>query len=154
MMLGRPPDYNTEIAETVCALIMEGNSLRAIQDMPGMPTKTTILRWVHRYPDFRDQYARALEFRSEAHAEEILEIADDGTNDWMQQTRGDDVRWIENGEAIRRSQLRIEARKWLMGKHAAKKYGDKQTVAHTGEVTITSKDQRDAAVAALTRADT
>jgi hypothetical protein len=134
MPAGRPSDYSAETAESVCALIMEGNSLRDIQDMDGMPSKTTVLRWVHRYPEFRDQYARALEFRSEAHAEEILEIADDGRNDWMERKFGDDVRWVENGEAIRRSQLRIDARKWLMGKHAAKKYGDK--ITHEGEIKI------------------
>jgi len=38
----------------------------------------------------------------------------------------------ENGEALRRSALRIDARKWLAGKMAPKKYGDKQTHEHAG----------------------
>jgi hypothetical protein len=128
---GRPSDYSPELAETICNLLIEGNSLRAIEDMDGMPSKTAILRWVAKHPEFRDQYARALEARTDAHADEILAIADDGHNDWMQKQFGDDVKWVENGEAIRRSQLRIDSRKWLMSKLAPKKYGDK--LLHGGD---------------------
>jgi hypothetical protein len=133
---GRPSDYSPELAETICNLLIEGNSLRAIEDMDGMPSKTAILRWVAKHPEFRDQYARALEARTDAHADEILAIADDGHNDWMQKQFGDDVKWVENGEAIRRSQLRIDARKWLMSKLAPKKYGEKVQQEHSGNVTI------------------
>jgi hypothetical protein len=128
---GRPSDYSPELAETICNLLIEGNSLRAIEDMDGMPSKTAILRWVSKHPEFRDQYARALEARTDAHADEILAIADDGHNDWMEKHFGDDVKWVENGEAIRRSQLRIDSRKWLMSKLAPKKYGDK--LLHGGD---------------------
>ena len=38
----------------------------------------------------------------------------------------------ENGEALRRSAIRIDARKWLAGKMAPKKYGDKQQLEHRG----------------------
>ena len=37
----------------------------------------------------------------------------------------DDAGWIANGENIRRSQVRIEARKWMAGKLRPKVYGDK-----------------------------
>jgi len=129
--MARPSDYGPEIAEAICDLIIEGKSLRTIEDLDGMPSKTSIMRWLAKYPEFRDQYARACEARTDAHAEEIIAIADDGANDWMQRHHGDDVRWVENGEAIRRSQLRIDARKWLMGKHAPKKYGEK--TVHSGD---------------------
>jgi hypothetical protein len=131
MPAGRPSDYSPELAERICNLLIEGNSLRAIEDMDGMPSKTAILRWVSKHPEFRDQYARAIEARTDAHADEILAIADDGHNDWMEKHFGDDVKWVENGEAIRRSQLRIDSRKWLMSKLAPKKYGDK--LLHGGD---------------------
>jgi hypothetical protein len=38
----------------------------------------------------------------------------------------------ENGEVLRRSALRIDARKWLAGKMAPKKYSDKQIHEHGG----------------------
>lgn len=130
--MGRPSDFTAEIADRICDLITEGNSLRAIEDMDGMPSKTTILRWVAKHPEFRDQYARACEARTDAHADEIIAIADDGHNDWMLKNHGENVAWVENGEALRRSQLRIDARKWLMSKMAPKKYGDRITQEQTG----------------------
>lgn len=130
--MGRQSSYTPELALTVCTYIAEGLSLRDIQAIDGMPTKTTIMRWLQAFPEFRDQYARACELRTEAHADEILAIADDGSNDWMEKKFGDEVKWVENGEAIRRSQLRIDARKWLMSKLAPKKYGDKVLNEHSG----------------------
>jgi hypothetical protein len=58
-------------------------------------------------------------------ADDILEIADDGRNDWMEiiSKDGDSVGWRVNGEAVQRSKLRVESRKWLMSKMLPKKYG-------------------------------
>jgi hypothetical protein len=39
--------------------------------------------------DFSKQYARAFELRNEFWVEEMVEIADDGRNDWMTRTYGD-----------------------------------------------------------------
>jgi hypothetical protein len=130
---GRPSSYSPELAEAICNLIVEGNSLRAIEDIDGMPSKTSILRWAAKNTEFRDQYARACEARTDAHADEILAIADDGQNDWMQKNHGENLVWVENGEALRRSQLRIDARKWLMSKMAPKKYGEKVSQEISGK---------------------
>lgn len=67
-------------------------------------------------------------------ADEILEIADDGRNDWMEKHDKDGVMmgWRENGEAMRRSQLRIESRKWLAAKLLPKRWGDKTITEVTG----------------------
>ena len=53
--------------------------------------------------------------------EEILDIADDGSNDYMETKGGYKI----NSESIARSRLRIDARKWIMSKMQPKKYGDK-----------------------------
>jgi hypothetical protein len=59
--------------------------------------------------------------------EEILDIADDGSNDWMEKLDkdGKSVGWAVNGEAVQRSKLRVDARKWIASKLKPKKYGDK-----------------------------
>ena len=95
------------------------------------PDPNTIYRWQHRFPEFREQYARAKEMQLAAIEDEMLEIADDGANDWMEVKHGDSVSWRENGEAARRSTLRLDTRKWLMAKLLPKKYGDKLT--HSGD---------------------
>jgi hypothetical protein len=95
-----------------------------------MPDKATVFRWLRTFPEFRDQYARAKEESADALAEDMLEIADDGQNDWMERlgSEGQPVGWQVNGEHIQRSRVRIDTRKWLASKLKPKKYGDKLAV--------------------------
>jgi hypothetical protein len=83
---------------------------------------------------FGQQYARAREAQAEYLVDEIVEIADDGTNDYMaiRDSEGEIAGWRENGEYIQRSRLRVDARKWAASKLAPKKYGDKQVHEHGG----------------------
>jgi hypothetical protein len=127
MTAGRPTLFTLELANEICVRIASGRSLRTICEADDMPTDRTIFRWLAADEKFRQQYALAREAQTEALAEDILEIADDGTNDWMERKHGDSVAWVENGEAIQRSKLRVDSRKWLMSKMAPKKYGDKIT---------------------------
>lgn len=129
--MGRPSTYSQDIADTICSQLAEGMSLREVCRQDGMPDKATVMRWLHNQPDFRDQYTRAKDIGIEAIAEDILDIADDGENDWMERKNpdGENIGWAFNGEAARRSQIRIDARKWLLSKLAPKKYGDKTTLA-------------------------
>jgi hypothetical protein len=79
----------------------------------------------------RDTHAR--EIQAHTLADELLEISDDGSNDWMER-KGKDERggWELNGENIQRSRVRIDTRKWLLSKMLPKVYGDKTEVAVTG----------------------
>ena len=149
-------DEATKIKDTICERIANGESLRAICEDKDMPNKATVFKWLAADQTFSDQYARAREAQADALFDDILSIADDGTNDWMERKNADDMNigWVENGEALRRSQLRIDARKWMAGKLKAKKYGDKLDLNHSGTLELVSKDQRDAAVAAAARANT
>ncbi len=126
-MTGRPSEFTQETANQICERLADGESLRSICEAESMPGKTTIFRWLNAFPDFRNQYARAREVQADALFDDILTIADDGQNDWMEKRNadGENIGWMENGEALRRSQLRIEARKWMAGKLRPKVYGDK-----------------------------
>ncbi len=79
---------------------------------------------------FADSYARACEIRADAVFDDLFEIADDGTNDWMERhdSEGGNIGWKENGEALGRSKLRVDARKWALARMNPKKYGDKVAV--------------------------
>lgn len=105
-----------------------------------MPAQSTVFRWLadDERQEFREQYAHAREIQADTFFDEIVDIADDGSNDWMERKNRDDqsLGWIENGEAMRRSQLRIEARKWLLSKMMPKKYGDKVDHNVTGQLEI------------------
>lgn len=125
-MTGRPSDYSTEITTEICIRLGLGESLREICRSEDMPDKSTVMRWLAAHQEFRDQYAGAREAQADYFAEEILEIADDGTNDWMERQNGDGTTYeVENREVLNRSRLRVDTRKWLMARMAPKKYGDR-----------------------------
>jgi hypothetical protein len=102
-----------------------------------MPAKSTVLLWLTKpeYSAFLDQYTRAREVQADSLVDEIPDIADDGSNDWMERrdAEGGNVGWRENGEAIGRSRLRIDARKWLAGQMKPKVYGERKSVELTGK---------------------
>lgn len=139
--MGRPSDYNEETAAELCARMVDGpRSLRSVCRDDDMPALATVFRWLERHESFREQYARACEARADADAEEIRDIADDGTNDWMEKTgkEGEHLGWILNGEAVQRSRLRVDTRKWLMAKMKPKKYGERVALDHGGKIGLES----------------
>ncbi|MEI1249250.1 terminase small subunit-like protein [Rhizobium aouanii] len=139
-MTGRPTKYTTALADIICERIADGESLRSICRDDAMPAKTTVMEWLcdDEKAAFRTKYARAREIQADGYVDEMAEIADDGTNDWMEKkgADGETTGWQENGEAIRRSQLRIATRQWIAEKLKPKKYGAKVELEHgvTGEV--------------------
>lgn len=90
------------------------------------------MKWAREIPEFTQQYAKAREALLEHWAEEIVEIADDGSNDWVQSHDEDNPGYRVNGEHINRSRLRVDTRKWLLSKLAAKKYGDRVAAELSG----------------------
>lgn len=126
--MGRPSKYSKALAGLVCEQIALGYSLRTVCKSDEMPGIATVFTWLRENIDFQEQYARACEERTEAMAEDLLDIADDGSNDY---TETEDGRTAYNGDAIQRAKLRVDTRKWLMAKMKPKKYGDKMAVDNT-----------------------
>jgi hypothetical protein len=130
-----PTAYSDAVADRVLDQIIEGKTLREIEAMDGMPAKSTILRWCARHEEFEKAYGLAQQVKVEGWAEETIEIADDGSNDWMERRNADgaNIGWQENGEALRRSALRVSTRQWLMERLKPKKYGPAaQKLEHSG----------------------
>jgi hypothetical protein len=127
---GRPSGYTAEIGDRICERLACGESLRSICAEQGMPSQSMVFRWLAQDAVFREQYTRAREAQADVLADETLDIADDGRNDWMEKfgKDGESVGWQLNGEAVARSRLRVDARKWFAAKLAPKKYGDKVAI--------------------------
>jgi len=144
---GRPSGYTQKIADTICEMMADGMSVREICAMDDMPSKSMVFRWLGQHESFRDRYARACEARSEHMADEILDIADNAQNDYMERMGDDDKAegWRENGEAMQRSKLRIDSRKWLLAKLQPTKYGERitQDINAKVDITTTAKVQDD-----------
>jgi len=130
--------YTDELVNEICSLFAEGKSMRTICDLEGMPSKQTLFNWFRTREGFLDQYTRAKEESAEAFSEDILDIADDSTNDYMTKQNNDGEEYeVVNHENIQRSKLRIDSRKWLASKLKPKKYGDKIQTEHSGNVGYT-----------------
>jgi len=147
---GRPSRYTKQLAAEICAELAQGNSLRTVCRQEKMPGPSTVFRWLSEKADFREQYARAKEESADALFEDLLDIADDGSNDWMEKhgKDGESGGYQLNGEHIQRSKLRVDARKWMMSKMKPKKYGDRIQQDVTVNVDAASKLNK-----AIARAD-
>lgn len=131
--IGRPTKYTEQLADLICERLANGESLRSVAKDPKLPSAQTMFSWMRKYPMFLEQYTRAKQESADAMAEEILDISDDGSNDWMEVNHGDSTIWKSNGEALQRSRLRVDTRKWLMAKMKPKKYGDKIDMTTNGK---------------------
>lgn len=130
---GRPSAYTPAIAEEICRRIAAGESLRSICKDEHLPHEATVRGWaLDDHDGFFTHYDRAVKIRAMHWAEEILEISDDGTNDWMEKHDKDgmSVGYVINGEHVSRSKLRTDNRKWLLAKVLPKVYGDNLNVNH------------------------
>ena len=127
---GRPTKYRESVARAICIRLMLGESLNQICKRETYPSRVTVFAWIQKYPEFLNKYRHAREMQQETHLDEIMEISDDSTNDYMERTGkgGESVGWQLNAEHVQRSKLRIDTRKWVMERMAAKVYGAKQGI--------------------------
>jgi hypothetical protein len=132
---GRPSKYSEELANEICELIATSSMglnhiCKKLQIAP-----SSVYKWLIENPNFSEKYTRAREAQADFMAEEIIEIADDSSQDLA--GIDDYGNKIENREFVNRSKLRVDARKWAASKLAPKKYGEKLDVVSNGE-TISS----------------
>jgi hypothetical protein len=133
--MGRPSSFTQDTADTICERLINGDSLRKICKADDMPNAATVCRWLADNERFREQYARAREAQADTLADEILDIADDGTNDWVADREEEDG-FKYNGDAVQRSKLRVDARKWIAAKLLPKKYGDSASLSLSGSIAV------------------
>nr|WP_156025870.1 terminase small subunit protein [Sulfitobacter sp. 20_GPM-1509m] len=117
-------------------------TLREICRAEDMPPESTVRLWaLDDREGFSAHYTRAREIGYHVMADELMEIADDGRNDFTSRNAGD-AEAVLNGEHIQRSRLRVDTRKWMLSKVLPKIYGDKLDLNHGGglKVTISGDD--------------
>ena len=122
--------YSEAIADEICERLAARESLWSICKSPGMPHAAAVIRWA-RKPElnFKDKYETARNIGYQLMAEELLSIADDGTNDYIEHVSEDGrAKTVVDHDHIARSRLRVETRKWVLAKMLPKLYGDKVTI--------------------------
>lgn len=115
------------ILDSVLIRIEKGEALRTILKDEDMPSSRTFFKWLDSNELYVKQYARACEIRAENLFDEIIEIADDTSGDTKYDKDGNP--YLDN-EYVQRSRVKIDARKWVLGKLNPKRFSDK--VTHEG----------------------
>ena len=123
----------TEIANAICERIAGGESLRAICEgerkdgnLYDYPHESTFRLWARGNDDLNTQYARACEDRADVIFDQCLDIADN--------TESDISDGVADTDHIARMRLRIDTRRWMLGKMKPSQYGDK--VEASGSFTV------------------
>lgn len=145
MPIGRPSIFSQALADEIAERIADGETLKSICSEERMPNRSTVFRWEAQDRAFCDLLARAREAGAHAIIDEGREIADDGTNDWMERRGRDDqpLGWIVNGEAVARSRLRLDQR-WKEAEALLPRvYGKKLNVEHSGSITLVDMSDED-----------
>ena len=130
MPSGRLTEYTPVIAKEICDRIAAGESLRKICAPENFPSASTVCGWViDNREGFAEQYAKARQLQAQLLADELFDIADDTSKDWIVKPDGTET---PNGEVVGRSRLRLDTRKWYLSKVLPKIYGEKVTQEISG----------------------
>ncbi len=122
---GNPTLYTAELADQLLDALAEGRTLTSVCDDPGMPSRSTVRLWVREDREgFAVRYSQAREFGYHMWMDDIIDIADDGRNDWVARRRKNGNVMVPNKENIRRSRLRVNMRCWLLSNALPRLYGD------------------------------
>jgi len=115
--------YNVNTAITICNLITQGYSLTKISKIKGLPTYTTIARWLRTYPSFYEKFCQAKVLQTTKHIDDIMDIADDCD---------------ETSKAgVQKAKLQVDTRRWAAERLMPRVYGNK-----LGIETSDSKDTK------------
>lgn len=121
--------YSIDVAADICDMIIEGMHPRDICDgREGRPSHaSTMFLWLSLHPAFEDLYRRAWEWRVEQMALEIIQIADDDSEDVIttKTGSGDDAeeKTTFNRSNLARHKMMIENRWRALAIQFPKKYG-------------------------------
>jgi hypothetical protein len=121
--------YDPKIVKEILERVSAGESFTPlVMDLAknqGYPSLTIIRDWLVENGDFKKGLELARLEQADVLFDEIIEIADNSRNDWMLKNDPGNPGWIENGENIQRSKMRIEARKYVAARLRPRLYGER-----------------------------
>ena len=115
--------FNEDAADQILEALSSGMGLVTfLKSHEGMPSYSTVMRWIRDNPEFAQNYTRACEDMADNDADKIADVAQ---------------RVIEGKVDPQAARVAIDAYKWSAGKRRPKKYGDKLEIENTGSVAVT-----------------
>jgi hypothetical protein len=127
---GRPSAYTEILGKQIAMRLASGETLKAVCFDEGMPPESTIRGWAldPEHP-FSALYERARAIGYHTLADEIILISDDASNDWeLRRKENGETYTALNSDAVARSRLKVDSRKWMLSKMLPKIYGERLEV--------------------------
>ena len=112
-----PTAFDPALADEICDRIARGRGLISICNDPGMPTYSTVRKWLNEHDFFARDYARARVDQADTYADEIVAIAD---------TEPDP----------NRARVRVQTRQWVASRLKPQVYGDRIDVSVQGSLDL------------------
>lgn len=135
-VMGRPTKYTKALALKICRKIAEGVPLTKVVKEDWCPGYSTIMDW--RCPSsgqynkqFSEMYDRSRDDQADFLIDEMLEIADNNSDDTIIDPRTGNMRC--DYEWVQRSRLRVDTRKFVAAKMKPRTYGDTAMIKHTAD---------------------
>jgi hypothetical protein len=117
--------YAANIADLILDELLGGRTLAGVCRDPGMPAYGAVRHWASDNREgFAARFREARDIGYQVMADQILDIADDSRGDWIVRRKKDGTtEWVVDHENIRRSRLRVNARRWLLSNALARSHG-------------------------------
>lgn len=126
-----------DFCDSLCEWVAEGGTIRGWCRQSGNPSRSLVAKWSSSFPWFRERLGLAKVIGYDAIAEEALEIADDGTNDFViRKLASGELKAVLDVEHVNRSRLRVETRLKLLACWNREAYGQSVTADHKGSMTL------------------
>lgn len=132
---GRPTIYTPELRAEFCRRLSSGRTKRSVCRDDDMPDRDTIERWLMDLPNdknkdkawiidgFYGHYTQARVMQAENVHDECIDIADDGTNDFVEIAVKKGKKIVFDKEHVQRSKLRVDTRLSWLANTEPRKYG-------------------------------
>lgn len=131
-MIRTEEDIKRLLNEVIDVIIDEGVSV--VEAVKGKMARSEFYKFLDIYKDeFSDKYARACAVRAELLFEEMIQIADNTEDGKVIEESDTNGKKVTTSDMTQHRKLKIETRKWVIGKMNPKKYGDKNTTEITGK---------------------
>jgi hypothetical protein len=119
--------HSPEIEDVILGELMCGRTLTDICRDPDMPHVRSVQKWLATDRDgFAARYQQAREIGCAIMADDMVDIADDRTGDWIVRTHKDGTtEAILDPERVNRRLVRIKTRRWRVSKILPRTYGDR-----------------------------
>jgi hypothetical protein len=125
--------YDEFTAQEICERVSCGGLLIEICDDEHLPTVRRFYQWLRDSADIGVLYKDSINDRLNIFEEQIIQIADDASRDFMEVVRNGRTVRVLDGEAIARAKIRVDVRFRHLRAGRPQKWGDSTTIVTKSE---------------------